>query len=127
MRTYVTLTGTEGSPREGQNWRTAGGPVRDVSVFHLWGRVLAKFPEARALVYAQNGHIKAKLSVALQVLAELKRVLKEDAGLELNVSKTSVLPKGVSQQAAFDAACARRGVLSKANQAITLRAAGSTF
>jgi hypothetical protein len=44
------------------------------------------------------------LSVVLQVLAELKRVLKEDAGLELNVSKTSVLPKGVTQQAAFDAA-----------------------
>ncbi len=38
------------------------------------------------------------------MLAELKRVLKEDAGLELNVSKTSVFPKGVAQQAAFDAA-----------------------
>jgi hypothetical protein len=50
------------------------------------------------------GYIKAKLSVALQVWAELKLVLKEDAGLELNVSKTSVLPKGVTQQAAFDAA-----------------------
>ena len=34
-------------------------------------------------------------SVALQVLADLKRVLKEDAGLELNLSKTNVLPKGV--------------------------------
>jgi hypothetical protein len=33
-----------------------------------------------------DGYIKAKLSVALQVLAELKHVLKEDAGLELNVS-----------------------------------------
>jgi hypothetical protein len=43
------------------------------------------------------------LRAALQVLAELKRVLKEDAGLELDVSKTSVLPTGVSQQAAFDA------------------------
>ena len=42
--------------------------------------------------------------MALQVLAELKSVLKQDAGLELNVSKTSCLPKGVSQQAAFDAA-----------------------
>ena len=39
-----------------------------------------------------------------EVLAELKRVLKEDAGLELDVGKTSVLPKGVSQQAAFDVA-----------------------
>jgi hypothetical protein len=63
-------------------------------------------PEVRATAYADDGYIKANLSVALQVLAELKRVLKEDAGLELNVSKTSVLPnlKGVTQQAAFDVA-----------------------
>ncbi len=66
--------------------------------------MLAKFPEARAIAYADDGYIKANLSVALQVLAEVKRVLPEDAGLELNVSKTSVLPKGVTQQAAFDAA-----------------------
>jgi hypothetical protein len=38
----------------------------------------------------------------LQVLAELKDVFKADAGLELNVSKTSILPKGVTAQAAFD-------------------------
>ena len=49
--------------------------------------VLAKFPEDRVIAYADDGYIKAKLSVALQVLAELKRVLKEDAGLELNVSQ----------------------------------------
>jgi hypothetical protein len=41
--------------------------------------------------------------VALQVLAELKAVFKEDAGLELNVAKTAILPvHGVTQQAAFD-------------------------
>jgi hypothetical protein len=44
------------------------------------------------------------LSVALRVLAELKRVLKEDAGLERDVSKTSILPEGTTQQAVFDAA-----------------------
>jgi hypothetical protein len=44
------------------------------------------------------------LSVALQVLAELKAVFKADAGLELNVSKTVILPKGITQQAAFDVA-----------------------
>jgi hypothetical protein len=45
------------------------------------------------------------LSVALQVLAELKAVFKADAGLELNVSKTSILPKGtITAQAAFDMA-----------------------
>ena len=60
--------------------------------------------EARAIAYADDGYIKRKLSVALQVLAELKSVLKEDAGLELNVSKTSILPKGTTQQAVFDVA-----------------------
>jgi hypothetical protein len=38
------------------------------------------------------------------VLDELKHVFKEDAGLELNVSKTSILHTGVTQQVAFDVA-----------------------
>ncbi len=43
--------------------------------------------------------------MALQVLAELKAVFKEDAALELNVAKTAILPlHGVTQQAAFDVA-----------------------
>ncbi len=67
--------------------------VFNLTIHHLWGRVLAKFPEARAVAYADDGYIKGKLSVALQVLAELKYVLKEDAGLELNIVKTSILPK----------------------------------
>ncbi len=38
-------------------------------------------------------------------MAELKAVFKEDAGLELNVAKTAILPAhGVTQQAAFDVA-----------------------
>ena len=52
-----------------------------------------QFQEARAIAYADDGCIKGRLSVALHVLAELKRVLKEDTGLELNVSKTSILPR----------------------------------
>ena len=60
--------------------------------------------KARAIAYADDGYIKAKLSVALQVLAELKAVFKEDAGRQLNVSKTSILPKGVTQKVAFDVA-----------------------
>jgi hypothetical protein len=42
--------------------------------------------------------------VTLQVLAELKAVFKTDDGLELNVSKTSILPKGVTAQDVFDMA-----------------------
>ena len=36
------------------------------------------------------------------MLAELKRVLKEDAGLELNISKTDILPKTITKQVIFD-------------------------
>ena len=74
------------------------------TIHHLWGRVLEKFPEVRAVAYADDGYIKGKLSVALQVLAELKRVLKEDPGLELNIAKTSILPKETTQQSVFDVA-----------------------
>jgi hypothetical protein len=79
--------------------------IFNLTIHHLWGRVLAKFQEARAVAYADDGYIKAILSVALQVLAEVKAVFKADAGLELNVSKTSIIPsKGVTAQAAFDMA-----------------------
>ncbi len=91
---------------KGKTDRQQGDPLEmlifNLSIHNLWARVLEKFQETRA--FADNGYIKGKLSVALQVLAELKRVLKEDTGLELNVSKTSILPKGVTQQTTFDAA-----------------------
>jgi hypothetical protein len=60
--------------------------IFNLTIHHLWGRVLEKFQEPRTVAYDDDGYIKGKLRVALQVLAELKRVLKEDAGLELNVS-----------------------------------------
>ncbi len=41
------------------------------------GTGIAKFQEARAIAYADDGYIIAKLSVALQVLAELKAVFKD--------------------------------------------------
>ena len=71
-------------------------------VYTICGRVLAKFQEARAVVYADDGYIKTKLNVVLQVLVELKTVFKTDAGLELNVSKTSILPKVTTVQDVFD-------------------------
>ena len=73
-----------------------------LTIHHLWGRVLARFPQDRTVAYTDDGYIKPKLSVALQVLTELQRMLKEDPVLDLNVTKTSVLPKGFSQQEAFD-------------------------
>ncbi len=76
--------------------------IFNLTIHHLWDRVLVKFPEARAIPYADDGYIKTKLSIPLQVLAELKAVFKVDDGLDLNVNKTSILPKGVTAQAAFD-------------------------
>ena len=57
--------------------------VFNLTIHHLWGRVLEKFQETRAVAYADDGYIKGKLSVVLQVLAELKCVLKEDAGFRI--------------------------------------------
>jgi hypothetical protein len=73
--------------------------IFNLTTLHLWGRVLGRGVFlARVLAYADDGYIKAKMSVAHQVFAELKHVLKEDAGLDLNVSKTSVFPKDVTQR-----------------------------
>jgi serine acetyltransferase len=48
------------------------------------------------VAYADDGYIKAKLSVALEVLSDVKQTLKEDAGLDLNFEKTKILVKGIS-------------------------------
>jgi hypothetical protein len=58
--------------------------------------------ETRTVPYVNDGYTKGQMSVTLQVLEELKSVLKEDGGLDLNVSKTSILPKGTTQQTVFD-------------------------
>jgi hypothetical protein len=76
--------------------------IFNLTVHHIWGRVLAKFQET--VTYADDGYIKGKLSVTLQVLVDLKRVLKEDAGLELKISKTTILPKAITKQVIFDVA-----------------------
>ena len=69
-----------------------GDPLKmlifNLTLHHLWGRVLPKFQEARVVTYTDDGYIKVKLSVTLQVLTELKVVFKTDTGLEVNVSKT---------------------------------------
>ena len=49
--------------------------------------------------YADDGYINAPLSVALRILADLKQVFKDDAGLELNMLKTQLLVKGISTHA----------------------------
>ena len=54
--------------------------IFNLTIHHLlwWGRVLEKFQEARVVAYADDGYIKGKLSVALQVLAE-----RNSAGISL--------------------------------------------
>ena len=39
--------------------------IFNLTIHHLWGRVLSKFPGARAVVYEEDGYIKVKLSVTL--------------------------------------------------------------
>ena len=93
---------------KGKTGGQQGDPLKmfifSLTIHHLWGLVLGRFPETRTVVYADDDYVKTKLSVTLQVLTELKRVLKEDVGLEFNVNKTTVLPKGVSQEVVFKVA-----------------------
>jgi hypothetical protein len=44
--------------------------IFNLTIHHSWGRVLEKFQEAWTVAYADDGYIKGKLCVALQVLAE---------------------------------------------------------
>ncbi len=94
----------------GQQWDPLEMMVFCLSVHHIWGRTLAKHhKDACAVAYADDGYIKAKLSFALEVLSDLKHVLKEDAGLSLNFdstqkSKTKFLVKGISADDAHAAA-----------------------
>ena len=47
--------------------------------------------DACAVAYADDSYIKAKLSVALEVLSDIKHVLKEDAGLALNDDRSFIV------------------------------------
>ena len=50
-----------------------------LTIHHLWGRTLDKHnQDVCAVAYADDGYIKAKLSVALEVLSDIKHVLRED-------------------------------------------------
>ena len=76
-----------------------------LTIHHLWGRTLNKHhQDACAVAYADDSYIKAKLSVALEVFSDIKHVLKEDAGLDLNFDKTKILIKGISAADAHAAA-----------------------
>ena len=88
-----------------ETWGKTGGQQEDplemivfcLSVHHLWDQTLNKHhQDVCAVAYADNGYIKAKLSIALEVLSDVKHVLKEDAGLDLNFDKTKILVKGIS-------------------------------
>jgi hypothetical protein len=92
-------------------WGKTGGQQGDplemiafcLSIHHLWGRTLAKhYQDACVVAYADDGYIKAKLSVAIEVLSDIKHVLREDAGLDLN-DKTRIFVKGISAAEAHTA------------------------
>ena len=41
--------------------------IFNLTIHHLWGRVLEKFQEDRTVAYDDDGYIKGKLSVSLEV------------------------------------------------------------
>ena len=94
---------------QGKTGGQQGDPLEMIvfclSIHHLWGRTLAKHQQdACAIAYTDDGYIKAKLSVALEVLSDLKQVFRDDAGLDVNVFKTQILVKGLTADAVHKAA-----------------------
>ena len=93
------------------DWRQTGGQQGDplemivfcFNVHHLWGMTLHKHQGACAVAYADDGYIKVKLSVALEVLTDIKHVFKDDADFDLNFGKTKLLVKGISAADEHDA------------------------
>ena len=57
------------------------------TIHPLWGRVMARFPDARAVAYADDGFVKDRLLSVLRILAELKFAFKQDLGMELTLHK----------------------------------------
>jgi hypothetical protein len=89
----------------GEKKNTAFSIVSCLSAHHLWGRTLNTHnQDACAVAYADDGCIKAKLSIALEVLSDIQHALKENAGLALNFDKTKILVKGISAADAHAAA-----------------------
>ena len=50
---------------QGKTGGQEGDPLEmlifNLTIHHVWGRVLAKFQEARVIVYTDDGYIKSKL------------------------------------------------------------------
>ncbi len=44
--------------------------IFNLTVHHIWGRILAKFQGTRVVAYPDDGFIKGKVSEDLQVLTE---------------------------------------------------------
>ena len=83
-------------------WGKTGGQQGDplemivfcLTIHHLWGLTLDKHnQDACAVAYSDDSYIKAKVSVALEVLSDIKLFLKEVCGLDMN-NKTKILVKG---------------------------------
>jgi hypothetical protein len=96
LDTWGKTSGQQGDPLE--------MIVFCLTIHHLWGRTLDKHnQDACAVAYADDGYIKAKLSIALAVLSDIKLVLKEDDGLDIN-DKTKILVRGITTAEAHAAA-----------------------
>ena len=85
---------------DGETGGDQGDPLEScaysLSTLHLIGAVMARHPNAVAAAVIDDLTLKGPLSEVLKIFAEIKHVLREDAGLELAVKKTQILSKNMS-------------------------------
>ena len=71
-----------------------------MTVHPIWGRVLGRHPTAAAAAYADDAYIYDRLHSALKVFVDIRQRLREDADLDMNLSKCQIYIQGVSLERA---------------------------
>ena len=100
--TTLTTSATCSTPGARLAASQQGDPLEMIvfclSVHHLWGRTLNKHhQDACAVAYADDSYIKAKLSVALEVLSDIKHYSRRTRAL----TSTSTRPRFSSRFSSF--------------------------
>jgi hypothetical protein len=67
-----------------------------LTIHPIWGRVMSRHPNARAVAFADDGFVHDTLQSDLHIWAELCYVFKEDARLVMQITKCKLFVQGAA-------------------------------
>ena len=65
-----------------------------LTIHPIWGRVMARNPQARAVVFADDGFVYDSLTSVLHIWVQLSHAFKNDADLAMQLVKCRLLVQG---------------------------------